>query len=188
MTRSSKTGLVAILLALVLALPAQAQIVLFQGTSLAKAVEANDVETVKAMLQKGESPNSSDVKGRGLLLVAASKGFTEIAVMLLDRGANPDRADDLGNAVLHVAAQRGDMEIVEKSLSRSNRVDIETPQGVTPLMLAARHGQAAVAARLLKAGADPSRTDFTGRSVLDWAMEGRSNKVVSLLRQAGAKR
>ena len=52
---------------------------------------------------------------------------------------------------------------------------------------AARGGRADIVDRLLKAGARVDRADFTGRTALTWAQEGRNARVTTLLRGAGAK-
>jgi ankyrin repeat protein len=51
-------------------------------------------------------------------------------------------------------------------------------------MHAARDGRADLVQVLLKAGARTSRTDYSGRTALEWAREGRSTRVVTLLEQA----
>ena len=48
---------------------------------------------------------------------------------------------------------------------------------MTPLMEAARTGQLEVLQRLIKAGAQLNRLDFTGRSALAWAQDGRNTRV-----------
>jgi ankyrin repeat protein len=54
-------------------------------------------------------------------------------------------------------------------------------------MVAARAGRADVVDRLLKAGAKVDRSDFTGRTALNWSQESRNSRVGTLLRQAGAR-
>ena len=58
---------------------------------------------------------------------------------------------------------------------------------MTPLMEAARTGRLEVVQRLIKAGAQVNRLDFTGRSALAWAQEGRNPRVTSALQQAGGQ-
>jgi len=54
-------------------------------------------------------------------------------------------------------------------------------------MYAARAGKSGTAERLLKAGANATKADFTGRTVLDWATEGRDARMIAALKRAGAK-
>lgn len=58
-------------------------------------------------------------------------------------------------AELHDAARRGDLAAVERLLGGGAAVDAIDGSGATPLYLAAGEGQAAVATRLLAAGANP---------------------------------
>lgn len=185
--RAIVTGLAALAVVFALSSPVEAEVVLFQATPLTKAVETNDVTTVKTRLGKGDNANTIDPKGRSVLIIAVSAGFSEVAVALIEAGANPERPDQTGNSALHLAAQRGDVVVIDKALSRTNKVDIENREGMTPLMMAAKAGQAGAVERLLKGGANPNRADFTGRTVSEWAKEGRSAKVVGILQRAGAR-
>jgi ankyrin repeat protein len=54
-------------------------------------------------------------------------------------------------------------------------------------MAAARAGHVEITRILIEAGADVERSDFTGRTVLDIAREGRSRQVVQILEKAGAR-
>lgn len=168
--------------------PAHAQISLFQAPSLMQAVTNDDLNTLRALLRKGENANIADGQGRTPLIIAISKGNREMATVLLDNGAQAGRADGNGNTPLHWAAQEGNTEMVDLLLGRSGvKVDQENRQGLTPLMTAAREGHAGAVEQLLKAGAKVDRVDFTGRTVLSWADEGRNGRVTSLLRRAGAR-
>jgi ankyrin repeat protein len=54
-------------------------------------------------------------------------------------------------------------------------------------MAATEQGHDRIVARLIAAGADVGISDFTGRTALDLAREGRSRKVIQLLQQAGER-
>ena len=66
-------------------------------------------------------------------------------------------------------------------VDRANRDGVTPPDGG-----GAREGQLAPVQALLAAGADPSRLDFSGRSVLGWAQQARNRAVVDALRAGGA--
>jgi ankyrin repeat protein len=58
---------------------------------------------------------------------------------------------------------------------------------MTALIIAARGGHVDVAGLLIDAGADVNHSDYTGRTVLEWAGHGRSQRLVKLLEEAGAR-
>jgi hypothetical protein len=60
------------------------------ASSLGKAVEQNNVQAVKALLQKGSDPNVKDSAGTPVLATAAWRGYTEVVQALLDKKANPN--------------------------------------------------------------------------------------------------
>jgi ankyrin repeat protein len=53
-------------------------------------------------------------------------------------------------------------------------------------MEAARNGRADAVQRLVDAGAKVNQLDFTGRSALVWAKDGRNSRVITVLQKAGA--
>lgn len=167
--------------------PAQAEMLLFQSPDLFKAVNKNDLALARAAVLKGEPPNPVDTQGRTPLMVAINNGSAEMVKLLLDYRAHVNAADKVGNTPLHYAAQTGDGEIIGLLTAKGAKVNQENKQGVTPLMTAARYGAAGAVERLLKAGARVDVADFTGRTALGWADEGRNSRVNTLLRNAGAK-
>ena len=60
---------------------------------------------------------------------------------------------------------------------------------MTPLMIAASRGDLEIVKALLAKGANPSKTDFTGRDAVGWASDSRRPLVVQALQRAAvAKR
>jgi len=73
-------------------------------------------------------------------------------------------------------------------LAAGAAIDHGNRQGETALMRAARTGSGNAVSALLAGGADPTLTDFTGRTALDLARENRRNRVIQIFRQAGVQR
>lgn len=148
---------------------------------LVRAAQLGDIDSVRAMLQRGESPNITDTEGRTLLMHAISTGNPGLVALILDFDPLLETADRTGNAALHWAAETGDAGAVTALIDAGAVVDNTNRQGMTPLMMAARHGHPAAVEALLAAGASPDRLDFTGRSAGDWAQESRNRTVQQLL-------
>jgi uncharacterized protein len=154
------------------------------GNNIVAAADANDVDRVRQFLAAHDDINYTDNQGRSALIHVAMSGNAEIARLLVQGGVRLDLADKTGNAPLHYAADAGHADIVQLLLDAKVPVDQPNREGVTPLMMAAGHGRAAVVKLLLAHGADPRKTDYTGRDALSWAQDGRQNQIVQLLRQA----
>ena len=74
--------------------------------------------------------------------------------------------------------------MVKLLLDAGAAADPTNKNGVTPLMMAAGRGNLEIVRALLDKGANPSRTDFTGRDALGWAGDSRRPIVVQALQRA----
>ena len=66
---------------------------------------------VRLHIRRGEDINATDDRGRSPLLLAASKGHTEICTILLDAGADPFAIDNDGNDAIAIALSVGRVEV-----------------------------------------------------------------------------
>jgi len=105
----------------------------------------------------------------------------------MDAGAEPAQADDNGDTVIRLAAMANDPAYLQVLLE--HHVDPNTPQslsGETPLASAMLGNRDRQFAMLLKAGADPGRTDHMGNTPLHIAAKINAfDRALDLL-QAGA--
>jgi ankyrin repeat protein len=147
--------------------------------NVASAASRNETATVKSLLIAGNHPDVTDTDGQTALGYAASFGNVEMTQLLLQYKAPVDDRDKFGNAPLHWAAQRGSIDVMQLLLDAKATVDAANKQGITPLMMAADKGQVLAVRLLLKHGADPQKSDFTGRDALAWA-EGKPNILQAL--------
>jgi ankyrin repeat protein len=80
-------------------------------SSLIEAASTGDAKTVKAILDKGISPNAKDQGGRTALTEAAWNGKTEVVKLLLERGANPHIKKPDGASPADLARGQGHKDI-----------------------------------------------------------------------------
>jgi ankyrin repeat protein len=114
------------------------------NADLFKAIEANNLEKVKALLDQGADVNARGKDGSPALIYALRN--IPIFKLLLERGADP-------NARLQQSQPRNDMSF---------------PNGMTPLIVASWLGQLEAVQLLLEKGAQVNATDENGWSALMW--------------------
>lgn len=124
---------------------------------------------------------------------AARFGHTELVHELVQTGADSNARDDAGNTPLMLAVSGGNVKAIRLLIDAGGEVNSQGNQnGMTPLisLVAALHPLRVYLSgsrMLLDAGADPNIRASNGTTVLDWAMQGRPDKLIEFLRQAGAE-
>ncbi len=174
---------------LVVAVPAAAQ-QKSDSYDFIDAVRKQDGAKVDGFLRdKSKSlVNSKDrTTGEGALHIAAARSDAlYLRVILQEDDANPNLQDRRGNTPLIIAAGRGWVQGVEILLRYRANANLANASGETPLIRAVQAHNIEIATALLKAGADPDRTDnISGKSARDYALEGtRWPSMVKLLSDA----
>jgi ankyrin repeat protein len=154
--------------------------------NIARAAAENDTAKVRQLVTSGSNPNETNEESRTGLHIAAINGNLSIAAILIKGRAKLDITDKLGNTPLHYAADRNQIEMATLLLDASAAADPTNRNGVTPLMIAAGRGDLEIVRALLAKGANPSRTDFTGRDAVGWASDSRRPLVIQALQRAAA--
>jgi hypothetical protein len=151
------------------------------SNALMDAVARQNVDLVRDLLCHKLEVNATWPHGRTPLVAAVyhPKAKVELVKALLDAGARVDERLDLeligvgrvhtNRTALHYAATVAPLPVVDILLEGGAAVDAADAEGTTPLMLSASVGRSDVVKRLLRAGADPRRTDQHGRSSMEWA-------------------
>mmetsp|Transcript_17116 Transcript_17116/g.46321 ORF Transcript_17116/g.46321 Transcript_17116/m.46321 type:complete len:392 (+) Transcript_17116:774-1949(+) len=133
---------------------------------LCAAVQAGNLESVRALQASGTPISAADDNGRTALMAAAEAGHVELLATLVDEGCALDATTYLGWNALFYAAQGGHAEAVRDLIKRGVKVDTKDVASVSPLMIAAARGHADALGALLDAGADATARDVAGRDAL----------------------
>ncbi|MEO6717796.1 MAG: ankyrin repeat domain-containing protein [Novosphingobium sp.] len=171
------------LLAAALIAPAPAQAQFSKSYKFLEAVRKKDGAVVEDAI--GE-PGSQIVNTRdstngetALHIVTARRDLTWMN-FLIAKGANVNVHDGRGVTPLQLAVTLGFPEGVDLLVSQRARVDEPNSEGETPLISAVHRRDTALMRILLKAGANPDRSDNSGRSARDYALlNGPSNPLIS---------
>jgi len=165
-----------------LAEKAQASTVL---TGLRAAIQEDQFERVKVMLEKGADVNAHDTGGWTALMIALWSGNIPLMQLLLEKGA---KIDDVGwdeQTVLHWAVRGGDEADVQFLIEHSASVDVNA-FGQSPAMLAAKNGKTSITALLIANGANPLQADYHQRTLLHWAAKYSDTSLLRILLSRGA--
>ena len=165
-------------------------------TALLLAAGSENVETIRALLSAGASPNvkvvsfhAGEITPLILTINARSEHGLEIAEMLIAAKAeiNP-RGRFLISPLMEATS---DMEMVKLLISYRADVNLKNFRGVTALMVAAGDGPSSVVKYLLEKGADANARDKDGNTALRYAEERRElfepaerEEIIQLLRRA----
>ncbi|MBS0290016.1 MAG: ankyrin repeat domain-containing protein [Proteobacteria bacterium] len=100
--------------------------------------------------------------------------------------------DDEKNTLLHKAIHIGvikpDLNYILKSYLKENLIDIKNAMEETPLMFAVIYQDISATKLLLKNKANPNSQDKLNKSILQFAFEGKSDAIFSLIYQQADKK
>jgi hypothetical protein len=149
------------------------------------ATNANDMVSIRLLLDHGADVNAADAYGMTPLMNAAGNNNVKVVEWLLARGADVNAVSKseinqgvkngpimLGNfTALLVAAPAGGPELVKTLLDAGAKVNAKDVRNITPLMLAVAtdHPDTRVIRMLLDRGADLTPKDRDGATAQDWA-------------------
>ncbi|EFJ46903.1 hypothetical protein VOLCADRAFT_62022, partial [Volvox carteri f. nagariensis] len=146
-----------------------------------------DIETLRAMLNQGMNPNSSDYDGRTGLMLAASGGHEVICTTLFVTGCDSRRIHAFGNSAMCEAVKNAHDNVIDVLLSYGATLAMD-PMAVASVMCTAVYeGDLVKLRRLLRSGAPPDACDYDKRSALHIAgAEGNLAAVKLLVEEGGA--
>ena len=152
---------------------------------LVVAVEENQIEIVKLLLNRGADVNVKDWTSKNTALdISEQKGFKPISELLQQRGAKYSSGSSF-----HLAAKNGDIVSIEEMLSKKQDInEVDAGKGWTALHYAVNYGQKHLVEYLIVKGADVNKKDFLGKNNPIDVLSGVSRgEIVKLLNKNGAK-
>lgn len=164
--------------------PAPAQF-LNKGIEFVESVRKSDGNRVVELLQ--ERPvgllDSRGNDGNTALIIALARRDDEWTGFLLNNGADPDLPGKNGDTPLITAARAGYLDGTGWLIGLDVKVDATNKAGETALILAVQQHQPRIVGALLKAGADPDKTDHVaGFSARDYAArDPRASDICKLI-------
>ena len=169
--------------------PAQAQFSkAYEFLDHVKKGEAQDVQD--ALSGSGATLiNTRDVTtgDTALIIVTRRRDLTWIS-FLLGKGADPNIRNVRDETPLTVAASLGFVEGVNLLIEQGARVDEpDQTTGETPLIFATLRRDLPTIRALLTGGANPDRTDSTGRSARDYAQRYGKDSAIAQALEGAAK-
>jgi ankyrin repeat protein len=154
---------------------------------LIEAVQKQDVQRVRTLLQQGTDVNQAEFDGSTALHWAAYVDDPDIMDVLLKAGAKVNLANQFGITPLMQACDSRDPKIVDLLLNAGADANARAEGGETPVMRAARVGNPEVMKLLLAHGGDPkAKEPSQDQTALMWAISQRHPDVAQLLVENGA--
>ncbi|PPR10798.1 MAG: hypothetical protein CFH41_01373 [Alphaproteobacteria bacterium MarineAlpha11_Bin1] len=183
-----KMILIALILSVLSALPGQTEINLLKNDALIEAAKAGDLRVGQDLLHRKHNIEGREQDGRTPLFFAASRGSEDFVELLVKHNAKIDALDNLGNSPIYYAAAGNHVGVVEILLESGANLDSQNRRGLTPLMIAASEGNLSTVQVLIDGKADPTLTDFTGRTAWEWAHRSNHRGILRYMRSVGINR
>lgn len=158
-----------------------------QEIALVQAIEAGQIDKVKALVGQGADVNAQDLIGRTPFHSAAFYNRNDAAEALLAKSAKVNAPDIYGLTPLHAAVLAGSKPVAEALIRQGADVNAATTAGITPLHQAAATGQVVMVELLLKHKAEVNRKDEDGHGAWYFAAANDHSDAQDLLKKAGAK-
>jgi ankyrin repeat protein len=143
--------------------------------------EKPDFKQVKALLDKGASPNTQR-DTLTVLMMAAVGGNESICRLLLERGANVQVKDNDDLTALEYAYRSGSLPLVKFLLSKGAKVRPERPD----LLAAVANGSEELTRWMLEQGYNPNVKELLTGSALAYAVKENDAAIFALLLDKGA--
>ncbi|XP_055368002.1 ankyrin repeat and SOCS box protein 15b isoform X1 [Betta splendens] len=155
-------------------------------TALTLAADAGLPEHVRALLQHGASPHSTNGRNESPLLLAVRQRSCDMVLALIRGGAFVEQVCLTKWTAIHEAAKTGCPAVLMLLLRHGAKVTARDGHGVTPLGIAAEHGNTEALDILIQHGGDVNAQASNGDTVLYDASGSGNLDCVRLLLRHGA--
>ena len=111
----------------------------FYMQSFQYAIDSNNIERARLLIEKGADINAKDKGGWTLLNWAIGKNNTEISRLLIEKGAAVNAKSNNGITPLYLAIEKYNTEISQLLIEKGADVNAKGNNGRTPLHLSLIH-------------------------------------------------
>ncbi|KAH0536331.1 hypothetical protein FGG08_006785 [Glutinoglossum americanum] len=153
--------------------------------SLFKAIEEDDTERVRSLLEAGVDLSAQNPQGRSPIMRAAEIGQAAAAKLLLENGADVNARGIGGTNALYMAVYYRHGLLTEMLLENGAKPNVLI-QHMALLQIAVNNGDEGITRTLLGKGAEPDFRSEHGPTALFLAVEIGSEEIATLLLKAGA--
>ncbi|MBN1798262.1 MAG: ankyrin repeat domain-containing protein [Spirochaetales bacterium] len=128
----------------------------YEGNRMAAALEADDLEYIRLLVERGADVNQKIIEDYTPLMAACEQGNPAIVEYLIAHKARiNDAAEDLGMTPLMIAAAHGNTDVVELLLKHNADINAKNVDGLTALGWAILHNHSEAKAVLRAHNAVP---------------------------------
>ncbi len=138
--------------------------------SIHKAIQKDDIETVKRLLAKKQDLRQQNAYGDTPLSVAAKTGNLEIAKLLVANKADIHATNNASETPIFVASFYGHFDMVKWLIDEGSNINNTNVSGLSPLQIALKNSkidQYAIARLLIDKGTNPCNKDYK-KDMADW--------------------
>ena len=161
-------------------------------TALTLAIQEQQIETVRILLEHGANTSVQNSKEQTPLMIAVLTGETKIVKLIFQHqnknstSVKIDTTDFIGNTPLMISAEKGFLEIATLLIENGANVESINRWNETALMFASSKGFREIVSLLLEHGAEIDARDISEKTALLRASQNGHLLTVEMLLLKGA--
>jgi len=155
-------------------------------TPLSTATEANNIDIVNLLLDKGAKVNRRFHHGYTVLMRAAYLGYIDIVKALVDKGADINAISETNETALICAITSAKLDVINYLIDKGADIKLGKGNEFLPLRLAVLQNDKTQVENLLNGGADVNAKDSKGKTALYWSAKLGNKEMSDYLIANGA--